>query len=169
MDKDKQRNSIYPEATRGVLANEQIHKQYTKGPSNKVRDYSPSTLIATTMISILLLITLAVGSFIFIFSKTHKLDSTVASVKIAKKVAELKTTQTLDELVANAEQTSKQCYGGKPAVITITHEYSVLGQPSHIDTTVIDTGDIKKIEPVLANIDKKATGARLNTMEIICP
>lgn len=168
MDKDKQRTSIYPEATRGVLANQQVHKTYSSGPINKVRDYSPSTLIAMTLFAALVIGALAIGSYIFIFQKVHKVDSSVASFKIAKRFSELKTSQTLSELEGITDNAIKFCAKGEAPTITITHEYSQPNQPRHIDTTVIDTGNIKDLEPILEQIENKSNGARINTLAIGC-
>lgn len=168
MDKDKQNKSVYPEASRGVLANQQIHKSYQGGPINKVRDYSPATLIAMTAIAAVLFLVIGVGTYIFVFQRVHKIDPSVAAFKIAKKFAELKTSQSSSELEAITEEAVRRCPKGEGPIITITHEYSDPNQPRRTDNTVIDTSNIKDLIPILDELVQKSDGAKRNTLDISC-
>jgi hypothetical protein len=167
MDKDKHLKSVYPTATRGNLANNQIHKKYQARPLTQSRDYSPQSLIFQAVIICLVIGLLGIGSYIYYFTRIRNQNPTTVAYAVARKVSELNSSQTYyDQLETETASTFNWC---KAPIITVTYYYGRTGETKRTDNTVIDTGKIKSITALLDEIVQKADSAIKSDYDITCP
>jgi hypothetical protein len=166
MDKNKQTESIYPSASRGLLANEQIHKKYESKPLTKTRDYSPATLILQAVLVFLGIAILAVGAYAYYYTQIRKTKPDTAAYAIAKKYAELNSSQSYEALETETASVFNWC---KAPIITISYDNGGIRDVTSSDKTVINTGNIKDLDPVFSEITTKSGNSVSSTYDITCP
>jgi hypothetical protein len=166
MDKGKQKQNIYPTATRGVLANEQVQKKYQAGAASKVRDYSPATIIMQAVIACIVIAVASIGGYIYYYAKIRPMNPNTAAYSIAKRVAEFDSSELYDVMESETTNALQWC---KEPIMIVTYDYALPGQPKRTDTTEISTAGIRDLSPIYEELVTKADTAKKITLNATCP
>lgn len=168
MDKDKSRlpKSIYPEPTRGPLAeNPQFNKAPRQHHLRRFHDQSPATVLAMICIPVVLLGVLGFAFFYRATESRNKTDPREAAAIIARKISEMQnssahalTTEKINQTFNNCKTTPK---------LIVTHEYKTgLNRPTAY--THISLRENMDISEAVGKIAEQSDQTESNNADITC-